>query len=629
MKKAVVSRLLAVTLAFAMIFVLASCGNKEEGTESNSGSESTESSESEEAEEAESEGTEEKELDPGVLSVSLGFEPASLDPAINATTDGSTMLVHLFSGLAKWGKDGAGRMTVIADAAERLVEGKSNDDGTVTYTYKLKEGLKWSDGEPVKAQDFVYAWQRASRMDTGGAYFYLFDVIDGYNEGDSSAKLNIKASDDRTLEVTLAGPCSYWDELLALPPFFPVREDAVSSGNWAGDPSTLITNGPYKMTSWEHNSEIVLEKNADFYDAASVSMEKLVFKLTEDTGNMLGNFKTSDWQFIDDVPNDQINDLATEYPDEFVIAGQDATYYVCWNINKSILPANTDLSGDEAERANAEIRKALGLLIDRNHIVNEITRSGQLPASTFVAMGVVDADGKEFYLNANKAAGEGFVGYFDSSEAAVESNRSEAVEVLKKYYEFDEASGTFTNFPPITYLYNTSGGHQAIGEYLKQAMAEVGIELNLIEQEFESFMTTRNNGDYILARNSWVADYNDPICFLDMWTSVSGNNDIQFGRELHSLATIYNLDLTDLGYKEKIENGTWSETYDMLISKISKEKDKGLRYELMHKAEDMLMDTGCISPLFYFTDIYMINSHVKGFYSNPMGTKYFMNTTVE
>ncbi len=614
MKKSRINRILTVVMVLLLVFSLAACGG-------NGSSDNSNSNESTETEETETPEVEEVQLDPTTLSVSLAAEPASLDPAINSMVDGSTMLVHLFSGLAKWGKDADGNLTVIADSAERLVEGKSNDDGTITYTYQLKEGLKWSDGQPVTANDFVYAWQRASQSETGGAYYYLFDVIDGYNSGDPSAELNVKATDERTLEVTLVTECTYWDELLALPPFFPVREDVASNAEWASDQSTFVSNGPYVMKSWNHNSEIRLEKNPDFYDANSVTMQNVVFNLTEDSANMLGNFKTGGWQFIDDVPIDQIAELKTEYPDAFKEVGQAATYYVCWNVNRNILPANSDLSGNDAEKAKAEIRKALGLLIDRNYIVNEITLAGQLPASTFVSMGVVDADGKEFYENSGA--------YYDVSEGAKESNEKEAIEILKKYYEYDESTGTFTNFPPITYLYNTSSGHQAIGEYLSEAFGSVGIELNLIEQDFSSFMTSRNNGDYILARNSWISDFNDPICFLEIWTTVAGNNDVQFGRGDHSDISIYNLDLTDLGYKEKIENGTWADTYDMLISKIKNEPNKVFRYELMHKAEDLLMETGCICPLFYFTDIYMINEHVKGFYSNPIGFKYFMNTTID
>jgi oligopeptide transport system substrate-binding protein len=200
---------------------------------------------------------------------------------------------------------------------------------------------------------------------------------------------------------------------------------------------------------------------------------------------------------------------------------------------------------------------------------------------------------------------------------------------LKKYYDYDEASGQFTNFPSLTYLYNTSESHKAIGEYLQSALAAVGINMQLENQEWNTFLETRKAGDYSIARNGWLADYNDPICFLDMWTTASGNNDVQFGKGAHQSVAAYSLDLTDLGYDTKVTDGTWAETYDVLISDIKTCTDTETRYALMHKAEDLLMQTGAICPLYFYTDIYMIDSSVKGFFSNPLGYKYFMYCTIE
>ena len=323
------------------------------------------------------------------------------------------------------------------------------------------------------------------------------------------------------------------------------------------------------------------------------------------------------------------NDLKEKYPDEFVVAGQLGTYYVIWNVNEDILPAGSELEGEEAELAKAEIRNAVSLLFDRNYICEEIGQAGQVPASSFVAMGLTDAGGEgEFYENAGHS--DDYVGYYDVSQDALESNYTEAMEVLKKYYTLDESTGMFTDFPTLTYLYNTSEGHKAIGEYLQSALAGVGITMNLENQEWNTFLETRKNGDYSIARNGWLGDYNDPISFLDMWTTGSGNNDAQFGRDAHKSAAIYSLDLTDLGYDDiKVENGTWADTYDVLISTIKTCTDDTTRYELMHRAEDLLMSTGAICPLYYYTDPYMLDSSVKGFFANPLGYKYFMYTTIE
>ena len=292
-------------------------------------------------------------------------------------------------------------------------------------------------------------------------------------------------------------------------------------------------------------------------------------------------------------------------------------------------PAPTDapaaMTAEEKAAAEAEIRYAISLLFDRNYIVDEIGQAGQVPASSFVAMGMTDADGSEFYKNAGSS--DAFDGYYNVSKEAFEANYAEAYEILTKYYEVD-SNGMLTNFPTLTYLYNTSEAHKAIGEYLQSALAGIGITMNLENQEWNTFLNTRKNGDYSVARNGWLADYNDPICFLDMWITASGNNDVQFGKEGHANLAIYDLDLTDLGYDVKVENGTWAETYDVIIPLIKTCTDNDTRYALMHKAEDLLMSTGAIVPLYFYTDIYMVDDSVEGFFANPLGYKYFYNTTV-
>ena len=287
----------------------------------------------------------------------------------------------------------------------------------------------------------------------------------------------------------------------------------------------------------------------------------------------------------------------------------------------------SNMTPEEKAAAEAEIRNAISLLYDRNYIVEEIGQAGQVPASSFVAMGMTDADGSQFYKNAGH--NDGFDGYWDVSEEAYEGNFEKAIEILSKYYDYDETTGQFTNFPTLTYLYNTSEGHKAIGEYLASVLAGVGITMNLENQEWNTFLNTRKAGNYSVARNGWLADYNDPICFLDMWTTASGNNDVQFGKGANADVKAYSLDLTPYGLDTKVENGTWSETYDVLISAIKTCTDKDNRYAMMHIAEDMLMDTGCIVPLYYYTDIYMLDDSVHGFFSNPLGYKYFYKADVD
>lgn len=608
-----IKKIVAVVLALVLaVGVLAACGNK-----NNDGNGKSDAA------------------DMKSISVCLASEPDTIDPALNSAVDGATLLAHLFSGLAKWSQDADGNLIIVPDAAEELVEGVENEDGTVTYTYTLRDGLKWSDGKDVAADDFVFAWNRAASTELAADYGYMFEIVDGYDEiwemdddenyVNPDAKLNAKAVDAKTIEVTIENAVNYWNELLAFPVYFPVREDVVSNEAWATDPASYVCNGMYTMKSWDHNSVITLEKNPDHPDADEVTMDTIKFYLSDDANNQLSNFKNGEWALIDDVPTNEIASLKSEYPDEFFNVGQIGTYYVCWNINEEILPADSGLTGEAAEKAKAEIRNAVSLLLDRNYIIDAIAQGGQLPASSFVAMGLTDADNTEFYKNAGSS--DKFDGYFDTSADALESNFNSAMETLKKYYNYDEATQKFTNFPSLVYLYNTNESHKAIGEYIQSALAGVGIDMKMENQEWNTFLNTRKKGDYSIARNGWLADYNDPICFLDMWVTASGNNDIQYGKGDHANLKMYDLDLTPFGYDIKVENGTWAETYDVLISTIKGCTDKDARYKMMHIAEDMLMETGCITPIYYYTDLYMLDSSVEGFFSNPLGYKYFMYCT--
>ena len=603
-------KLIALALALVMVLSFAACGDKPQG-----GNETVNS-----------------------LSVCLASEPDTLDPALNSAVDGATMCAHLFAGLAKWTQDAEGKLVIAADCVTELVEGVANEDGTVTYTYTLKDGLKWSDGKDLTAADFVFAWNRAASPALSADYNYMFDVVKGYaemwetNDADEfvnpDAKLAVEATDAKTLVVTLNNAVAYWNELLAFPTYFPVREDVVSNENWATEAATYVNNGPYTMTGWEHNSVITLTKNANYHAADEVKMPELKFYLSDDANNMLTNFKNGTWALIDDVPTNEIANLKKDFADEFVIAGQIGTYYVCWNINEEILPEGNTLTGAEAEAAKAEIRNAIGLLFDRNYIVEEVAQGGQLPASSFVAMGMVNPDGTEFCKTANSTE-DAFDGYYDVSKEALQANFDAAMVTLKKYYTFDEATQKFTNFPKLTYLYNTADSHKAIGEYLAGALDAVGISMTLENQEWATFLNTRKDGQFSVARNGWVADYSDPICFLDMWTTVSGNNDIQYGKGAHADLAIYDLDLTAYGYETKVEDGTWAQTYDVLINTIKSCTNNETRYELMHLAEDILMSTGCVVPLYFYTDLYMVDDAVEGFFSNPLGYKYFMYCTVK
>ena len=561
--------------------------------------------------------------DRAALRVDLGIESPILDPALSYDTGSASLLVHLFSGLARWEEDESGRFTVVPDAAEALVEGVVNQDGTVTYTYTLRDGLTWSDGKPVTAGDFVFAWKRAASEELDADYAYLFEVVDGYFEGE----LNVSAPDDKTLVVTLYNVVPYWEQVLAFPTLFPVREDVVSDPDWAEDAATFVGNGPYTIAVLEWRERIMLERNENHVDAARVTLPSIEFTLYDDyedyyysIEDILDDFREGKLDVYNPVVIDDYDAVYGEFADEFRFVNSLGTYYFTWNANFDVLPAGSGLTGAEAEQARAEIRKAIGLLIDRNYITEEICAGGQVPASSFVAKGVTDLDGTDFSAD---------TGYYDASAAAYAANVADAVATLKKYYTFDETSGKFTDVPALTYLFNNSAVHGAIGESMSDDLAGVGITMGLQAQSWSEFGASTANGDYELARDGWLADYDDPICFLDLWTSESGNNVAQLGKGEHANVRAYSLDLTANGYDVKVENGTWAETYDVLIAAIKTCTDETTRYALMHLAEDMIMDTGCITPLYYYVSVYMISENVEDAYATPFGTFYFMFASVK
>lgn len=603
MKKALVS-----ALAFVMVFGLAACGSKSD---------------------------KKSKHDADTISVCIASEPETMDPARNSTVDGGTMTLHLFSGLAKWDTDKNGKAVLKADMAEKLVDPVKNDDGTFTYTYKIRKGAKWSDGKPVTAHDFAFAWNRAASRELAADYSNMFQIIKGYDdiwpgegkEPVQGAKLDVTAVDDNTLKVVVKNKVSYWNELLAFPTYLPVREDIVSDESWATSPKKYVSNGAYKLKEWKHNSLIVLEKNENYIDKKNITMKTIKFYLSDDANNMLTNFKNGDWQMIDNMPTNEMDSLKKNYKDEFHVANQLGTYYMAWNINKRILPEDSTLTGVEAEKAQAEIRQAISLMIDRQYIVDEIGKADQIPASTFVAKALKEPDGKSFASKAGTS--KDYEGYYDASPKAVKKNYKKAIEILKKYYKYDEKSGKFTNFPTLTYLYNTDDAHKAIGEYIQSALGNAGIKLNLENQEWATFLTTRKAGDFTISRNGWVADYNDPTTFLELWQTNSGNNDIQFGRAEHAGLAMYDLDLTKLGKDINVKNGTWAQTFDVLIDTIKTTSDDKVRYKMMHKAEDLLMSTGCITPLYHYTEPYMLDKDVKGFYKTPLGFTFFWHCTYE
>lgn len=507
------------------------------------------------------------------IAVNVGPEPETIDPALNTSVDGATLIIHAFEGLMVLDEKGA---PVVGQAKEYKV----SDDG-LTYTFTLRDDIKWTDGKAVVAEDFIYAWKRAIDPATASDYSYMFDVITGVNDviggvkGASLDNIGVKALDEKTIEVTLVSPTPYFLELCAFPTYMPLRKDVVDGKEaWATTPETYLTNGAYKLKSWTHDSEMVYEKNTNYYNVAKLGPDEIKFVLMGDDNAILSAYKNGEISFADSMPQAEID--AWRDSEEFFLEGQLGTYFVVFNTKEK--PFN-----------DPNVRKALNLAIDRNFIVEQVGKAGQQPASAFVPTGLSDSDvTKEF----RTVGGD----YYSVKAEDYEKNVAEAKKLLTEA-GYPDGKG----FPKIEYMYNEGTGHADIAQALQNMWKEqLGIETTLSSQEWSVFIDTRNKGNFEIARHGWLGDYNDPISFLDMWTTTSGNNDAD-----------------------------WSNTkYDALIKEIKASGDRDERITKMHEAENLLMAEMPVAPIYYYVDIFLKSPKLEGFYSSPLGYKYFMYSSL-
>jgi len=529
------------------------------------------------------------------MSVCLASEPETIDPALNSAVDGAMMINHFFEGLIKWVDDGKGNAILDYGQAESM-DKVVNDDGTVTYTFKLRSDAKWSDGKAVTAGDFVYSWQRLVAHDTASPYNYQLDMVKGYdaiangtptgektkdesgNEVDvinyaDPSTLAVSAPDDSTFVVTLTYDCPYFKEICAFPSTFPVRKDVIESAGdqWTFDVATYISNGPYKMSEWVHNSYIKAVKNDQYYDLANLGPDTLTFQLMDDANAIYSAFTSGTLQFIEEVPNDEIQTLLAS--GELNIVDYLGTYYVSFNNQK-------------APFDNALVREAFSLVIDRNYIVENVTQTGEVPATAYVPFGVNDAAGPSGD-SFRKVGGE----YYSVKAEDYEANCEKARALLAEA-GYPEGKG----FPAVEYLYNTNDRHKAIAEALQQMwQTELGVTVTLNNQEWGVFTDVRRQGNYTIARDAWIADYNDPCTFLDMFYTGSGNNDPKYSNK----------------------------DFDKYIDEAKSTSDQDVRMKAFHNAEDIFMKESGVAPIYFYTQKYMLDDTVSGMYYTPLGYFFF------
>lgn len=452
------------------------------------------------------------------LRINLASEPQYLDPALNSSVDGACLAANAFSGLYTYNAEGK---TVPACATGYTTT--ENEDGTVTYTVTLREGLKWSDGSDLTAADFEYAWKRAASTTTAADYGYMYATMVGYPDN-----LAATALDDLTFEFTMTAPCAYIEDLMAFPTFYPVKQSVVEAAdNWETAPGAwcqdagFVSNGAYVCTGWEHNVSMTYEKNPYWYDADKVTIQKQEYMLSADDTAIYAAYNDGSIDFADTVPTDEIAKLLAEENPEFYIVDNLGTYYSAFN-------AKSDIFADKTPEQAACMREAFNLLIDRDYICENIGQTGQVAANAFIPLGMADGNGGVFKTDAIEQ------GYYDpyGINNDYEGTLAKARELLEAAgYKFGDDGMLSPETPiQITYLTNDGSAHVAIGESMQQDFAAVGIEMTIEKMDWNVFLEERKNGNFDFCREGWLADFNDPINMLEMWITDSGNNDCQFGR---------------------------------------------------------------------------------------------------
>lgn len=501
-----------------------------------------------------------------ILPIQIGPNPETIDPALNSSVDGGNMLLFTFDCLLNIDEKGA----VVAGAAEKW---ETSEDG-LTWTFTLRDGLKWSDGSALTAEDFVYSWKRVADPKTAAPYGEtVLGMVKGYAEaaeGNVDA-LAIEATDAKTLKVTLDHPCAYFDKLAAFATLSPVNKATIEKNGdaWATTPETYICNGPFYIKEWVSGSYILFAKNPNYRDVDRVKLDGIKCLLIEDSNAAYAAYQSGEALMIKDVPTGEIKGLSNNA--EFHVDTILGTYYISLNDAK-------------APFDNVKVRQALSLAIDRNYVANTLMDGTYKPASNFIGTSILDWNGTDFIDNAN-----GGKTYIDLNDHAGNVEKAKAL-LAEAGYPNGEG------LPTLTYSTNDAGYHKIVAQYLQDAWKKLGVDLKVEVVEWASFTPKRRAGDYEISRNGWVCDYNDPSNMLDLLVSTNGNNDGKYNNP----------------------------QYDELMAKAAAETDPETRFGYMHQAEDLLMSEAACIPVAYYTDFYLQSSKITGSWHSPYGYWYFM-----
>ena len=542
---------------------LAACGGSKSGSTATSGTASSAA------------GSSTGSVNTAGFTVQYGPNPETLDPSLNSAIDGANTIITIFEPLLIINENNE----VIGGQAESWT---TSEDG-LTWTFTMRDGLKWSDGTDLTAKDFEYSFKRMADPATAAPYaatcLGMIDGFDAAQAGDTDA-LNVKASDDgKTLTIVLAYPCSYFDKMAAFASMSPVQQATVEANGeaWCTSAETFVSNGPYMITEWTPSERIVLTKNPNYvggWDNSKIVSDSITLLLLEDSSAAFAAYNSGEAVLIKDVPTDEIPSLTkAEDGGDFYVDTILGTYYVSMNLQRDAFQ-------------NAKVRKALALAIDRDYVANTIMQGTYSAASNVVGPGIVDEQGY-FYDNAN--GGSPYIA------ADYEANMAEAKKLLEEA-GYPNGEG----YPTIEYSTNDAGYHVPLAEYLQQTWGDLGITLTINKMEWSSFTPARRAGEYDVARNGWVMDYNDPSNMVELFCTGNGNNDGKYS----------------------------SADFDAAVE-ASKVADTAEHFAQLHKAEDILMeDMGCI-PVAYYNDYWLQSSSLKGIWHSPYGYWYLQYGYIE
>ncbi len=511
-----------------------------------------------------------KEKTPSTLKWDIGPEPYSLDPQLNFANDGGNIINNTFEGLMR---------ELNGELAPGMAESyEITHEGTV-YIFHLKDAL-WSDGKPVTANDFEYAWKRACdpNLDPEPArYSYQLFYIKGAQEAVEGSvspnDVSVTALDEKTLKVELVAPTPYFLELTTFYTYMPVRADMVEKdpGGWARSPETAISNGPFVLTEYKTGESLILSKNEKYWDADKVYLDRIEGFMLEEENTMLSAYEAGEVDVIADVPIQEIPRLKENNSDFYILPSIGTNYYI-FNTQKE--PLDDPL-----------VRKALSYTINRTAIVENITQGEEREATGFVPIGLLDKEGNDF----RETAGDYGI-YKDAG------NAEKAKELLAEA-GYPNGEG----FPTLELIFNSYGSHQAVAEAIQQMWKkELGIDIRISNQEWGALQDNIYNGNFDIASGGWTADYADPTTMLDVWLSYSGNNVAKWD----------------------------SKKYDTLIEE-SKTMTGQERFDRLYEAEALMMDAMIVAPILYYTDTVMVKDYVKDWEMTRLGLWYFGYARIE